>query len=337
MNWGLWPHRIALRTAVWLAISVLGAAGAAAEPFAPLELAFHPKSNTVVLARGEGALRLIDFADPTKPVDRAITFTATAVAFLPDGQRFVTGGGDGMLRFWSLEGSESGTPFRASDAPIRSIAVSARGRFLATVDDRLAIRIWQANGQVFGRTLQMQRQRVDYPCTASGVAFAPDELAIAAISCTNNVYLWSLAGQPVAVPRGRDSYESCCGVRIGFSADGRYLIARRSFQPGYDAYFWSRRAGALAGGRKFPGAESVREFAPLPNTSELLILDQSGLRRLWPGGGIAGATLVPGEPANAIRAFAVSADGSRVATIEADDVVVIRDGTGAPLGRISPR
>jgi hypothetical protein len=184
----------------------------------------------------------------------------------------------------------------------------------------------------------MRRQKVEAPCATSAVGLAPDDSAVAAIACTGDVYVWTLAGQAVTVPRGRGEYEGCCGWQIGFSADGRFLIARRSFQPGYDAYVWARRGGRLTGGRQFPGSEQLRQFAVLPNSPELLILDELGLRRLTPAGA-KGAALVPKEkdaPAT-MRGFAVSSDGTRVATIEGDDDIVYRAGDGKILGRIALR
>src|SRR5262249_16624922 len=159
---------------------------------------------------------------------------------------------------------------------------------------------------------------------------------IAVISCRNNVHLRTREGRAIAVPRGREDYESCCGVKIGFSADGRFLIARRGYQPGFDAFVWTVSAGRLAGGQKFPHAPSVRDFAGLPGTAQLLILAQAGGRGLGPAGA-PGATLVPAESASGIQALAVSADGSRIATIEPDDIIVYRASTGAPLGRIPLR
>jgi WD40 repeat protein len=287
-----------------------------------------------VLARSyDGALRLVDFADPAKPVERALAAKASAATFLPDG-RLLVGGPDGTLRLWTPDGAEAGV-IRASDASIGSLAVSRR--YVASVDAKLAVRLWQPEGRSFGRPLAMRRQRVDIPCTTSAVAIAPDETAVAAISCTGDVYVWTLAGQAVAVPRGRGGYEGCCGWQIGFSADGKFLIARRSGQPGYDAYVWTRRGGALAGGRLFPGSDQLSDFAVLPNTPELLILDAVGLRRLAPGGGPKGAVLVPQEADRPLRSFAVSADGTRIATIEGDGDIVYRAGDGKILGRSTLR
>lgn len=312
------------------------APAAVADPFSALAIDIHPRSNTLVLAHGQdGELRLVDFADPAKPAARALPPKATAAAFLPDG-RLVVGGADGTVRLWSLETGAEAAAIRASSSPILSLAVSAR--HIAGVDEKLTVRLWQQDGRGVGHALQMRRQKSEAPCATSAVGLAPDESAVAAIACSGDVYVWTLAGQAVAVPRGRGEYEGCCGWQIGFTADGRHLIARRSFQPGYDAYVWTRRGGRLAGGRQFPGTEQLRQFAVLPNTPELLILDELGLRRLTPAGA-KGAALLPKEkdaPAT-MRGFAVSSDGTRIATIEGEDDVVYRAGDGKILGRLALR
>jgi hypothetical protein len=309
---------------------------AAAEPFSAAALVFHSKSNALVLARNyEGELRLADFADPAKPAARALPLKAPAAEFLPDG-RLALGGADGTIRLWSLETGAEAAAIRASASPILSLGVSAR--HIASVDERLTVRIWQHDGRGVGRPLQMRRQKGEAPCATSAVGLASDDSVVAAISCTGDVYVWSLAGQALAVPRGRGEYEGCCGWQIGFAADGRFMIARRSFQPGYDAFVWTRRGGQLAGGRQFPGTEQLRQFAVLPNTPELLILDELGLRRLTPTGAKGAALVAKEKEAEAtIRGFALSADATRIATLEGEDDIVYRSGDGKILGRSALR
>lgn len=314
---------------ILVSIAALAAAPAfPAEPFSAAAIAFDPKSITLVLARGyEGDLRLVDFADPAKPAARALAPKATAAVFLIDG-RLAAGGADGTIRLWSLETGAETARIQASVSPIASLAVSPR--HIAAVDENLVLRIWQHDGRSVGRPLQMRRQKSDAPCTSSAVALAPDETAVAAISCTGDVYAWTLSGQILTVPRGRGEYEGCCGWQIGFSADGRYLVARRSYQPGYEAFVWTRRGGQLAGGRLLPGSDQLKQFALLPNTADLLIYDALGLRRLSPTGA-KGAVIVP----EGMRGFAVSADGSRIATLMDGQELVFRAGDGRVLGRIA--
>ena len=137
-------------------------------------------------------------------------------------------------------------------------------------------------------------------------------------------------------PFGLKATTEDAGIDFQQIAALRFLIARRGYQPGYDAFVWTLRGGRVEGGRKFEEAVEVRDFAVLLGAAELVILDALGLRRVE-AGGMRGAMLVPGEAAAQIRGIAVSADEARLATIEPDDTIVYRAGDGAPLGRISLR
>jgi len=345
---------------------------AAADEYSIAALAFHPKSNALVLARGDGELRLVDFSDPAKPVVRGFGAKIGAAAFLSDGSGIVTGGEDGALRVWSLGGADAGAPIHAGKEPIIGVAVSARGRFLAAVDRNLALRIWQASDTGFrlAREIQLVRKFGSPGDTSRGdgrvpgvvwaesadVAFAPDESMVAVITSFNNVYVSRIDGRAITVPRGSGDYESCCGVRILFTADGRFMIARRGAQPGYSAFVWTVRAGRLAGGREFPGLTQPREFAALPSGAELLVADGAGLRRVT-AGTMVGADLLPAGPEEErFQHVAVSADGARIATAELERIrkqdlprevlvpvyeyrrsLVYRSRTGERLGQITLR
>lgn len=301
--------------------------------FEPAALAFHPQSSALLLVRGDTGVRVLDFGDPRNPLVRtAISVRARAAAFMPDGARIVTGDTGGMLRFWSLDGHEAGAPIQASTAQIESLTVSPSGRFIAVADSTLAIRLRQPDGKSLGRLMQMRRQRVESPCTRIHVASAPDEMRIAAISCTNEVAMWSVAGWPIAVPGGRDAYEACCAVRVGFTADGRFLVAVRAYQPGFDGFVWPLARGGVGARRTFPRTDSLRDFAMLPGGHELLVLDKDGIRRTNARGQPRGPTLVPPQPDVYVGAVAASADGTRIATIE-EGAIVLRAGDGALLTR----
>jgi hypothetical protein len=184
--------------------------------------------------------------------------------------------------------------------------------------------------------MQMRRQRGEFPCTRIHVAIAPDEKRIAAISCTNEVAMWSVAGRPIAVPGGRDRYEACCSVRVGFTADGRFLVAVRAYQPGFGGFVWPLAGVSVGARRDFPRTDSLRDFAMLPGGHELLVLDKDGIRRGSARDEPRGPTLVPPQPDAYVSAVAASADGTRIATIE-ESAVVLRAGDGTLLTRPPPR
>lgn len=324
------------RIAAALLVLICAAGGAQAREFAARVLAFHPASATLVLVRGrEGGVRLVDFGDPAKPLEREISAEAQAANFVGDGARIVLGE-KGRIRVVSLDGKSAGADVEAAKEPIIAVAVSPREQAVALLDQKLGLQVWDWRGGAVRRRWQAVLDRTTDYCIAGDVAFAPDESAVAAITCFNNVHVRTLAGRAVAVPRGRDGYESCCGVRIAFSPDGRYLVARRGAQPGWSAYLWTYRGGALSGGREFPGTEFARDVAFLKGTRDVIVLDISGLRRVDPHAPRRATKLLE-ISAQESEAIAVSADGSRLAMIEGDNTITYRALGGALLGRIALR
>lgn len=324
------------RLAAALLLLICAAGGARADEFAARMLAFHPTSATLVMVRGrEGGVRIVDFGDPAKPVEREISPAAQGANFIGDGTRIVLGE-KGRLRVVTLNGKSAGAEIEAAKEPIIAVAVSPREKAVALLDRKLGLQLWDwRDGPVLRRWQAVLDRTTDY-CIAGDVAFAPDESAVAAITCFNNVHVRTLAGRAVAVPRGRDGYESCCGVKIRFSPDGRFLVARRGAQPGWSAHLWTYRGGVLAGGREFPGTKYARDIAFLKGTRDVIVLDDAGLRRVDPLAPRR-ATMLLQVSAQETEAIAVSADGARLAMIEGDNAITYRVLGGALLGRIELR
>jgi hypothetical protein len=319
-----------------LSVLLLASGGARAEPFAAHALGFHPTSNTLLMVRGrEGGVRIVDFADPAKPLERELSAVAQAADFIGDGARIVLGE-KGLLRVVSLDGKSAGPDVEAAPEPIIAVAVSPRGGALALLDRKIGLQLWDFGNGPVRRRWQATLERVSDYCVAGDVAFAPDESAVAAISCFNNIYVRSRAGRAIAVPRGREGYESCCGVKIRFSLDGQFLVGRRGAQPGWSAHLWTYRGGVLSGGRVFPGTDYARDIAFLKGTREVLVLDKDGLRRIDPLAPRRATTLLAISPQET-DAIAVSADGARLAMIEGGDAITFRALGGALLGSIKLR
>jgi hypothetical protein len=324
------------RAAAALLLLTASAANAAAADFAAVSLTFHPTSSALLLVRGrESGVRLVDFTDLAKPVEREISATTRAADFLADGARIAIGEA-GVLRIVALDGKSAAVETATQTERIVAVSASLRGRNVALLDQKIVLQVWEVAAPSLRRRVHERLERIADRCIGGDVTFAPDESAVAAISCFNNVHVRTLAGRAIAVPRARESYESCCGVKIRFSHDGRFLIARRGFQPGWDAYLWTFSGGVFAGGRKLPGTDYVRDFAFVKGTRDLLVLDKGGLRRLDPSAPGRGTTLVEMSPEEN-DGVALSADGTRVATIEGENNIVLRALSGAVLGRITLR
>jgi hypothetical protein len=325
-----------LRVAAALLLFLLSAGAAAAEQFTAVSLTFHPTSNALLMVRGrESGVRIVDFTDLAKPAEREITASTRAADFLADGSRIAVGE-TGKLRIVSLDGKSAAAPVETSTERIVAVSASPRGRSIALLDQKMVLQIWEMVEVSPRRRVHERLERISDSCAGGDVAIAPDESAVAAISCFNNVHVRTLAGRAIAIPRGREGYESCCGVKLRFSPDGRVMIARRGFQPGWDAFLWTVRGSVFAGGRKLPGTDMVRDFAFVKGTRELLVLDKGGLRRINPAAPGRATTLVAMTPEEN-DGLALSADGTRLATIEGDNNIVLRALSGAVLGRITLR
>lgn len=160
-------------------------------------------------------LRQVSLADSqlidctfTKPLGNVLS-----VAYSPDGQRLATGGGDGEIMLWSLDG----TPLLSCDGHsgrVWSVAFSPDGQRLASGGDDHTVRLWDV---ATGRCLQTLRGHTNW---VFSVAFSPDgQLLASGGDCT--VRLWQLkTGQGQVLMGHRASVRS-----VAFSPGGQILAS----------------------------------------------------------------------------------------------------------------
>jgi WD40 repeat protein len=67
------------------------------------------------------------------------------VAFHPDGKHVVSGGSDGTVRVWDLDGRRATRVFEVGERPIKCVAVSSDGRWLAAGESGGHLRLWELN------------------------------------------------------------------------------------------------------------------------------------------------------------------------------------------------
>jgi WD40 repeat protein len=80
---------------------------------------------------------------------------ACAVAWDPSGERLVSGGGDGALRWWEVQSGECVRVPEAHQGAVQALKVSPDGRRLASCGDDGAIRLWDLES---GEPLQTLRR-----------------------------------------------------------------------------------------------------------------------------------------------------------------------------------
>jgi WD40 repeat protein len=82
---------------------------------------------------------------------------ASAVVWEPSGERLITGGSDGRLRWWDLHSGECVQVQQAHQGTAHALKVSPDGRKLASCGDDGAIHIWDLEGGKHLGTLRRDR------------------------------------------------------------------------------------------------------------------------------------------------------------------------------------
>ena len=82
---------------------------------------------------------------------------ASAVTWEPSGERLLSGGADGMLRWWDLHSGECVRVHQAHQGTVWALKVSPEGQRLASCGDDGAITLWDLERGEPVRTLRRDR------------------------------------------------------------------------------------------------------------------------------------------------------------------------------------
>lgn len=146
--------------------------------------------------------------------DDAVEIWSTA--FSADGKHVVTGGDEGVIRFWQIEdGVEADTP-RPMDTedPICNVAVSRDERWIVCGTVKGLLQIWDTMENGGDETFQAHTGCVN------AVDVSPDSTRIASGSSDKTAYVWSLStDEQLLGPWKHDSSV----VAVKFSPNGRFI------------------------------------------------------------------------------------------------------------------
>ena len=198
-------------------------------------LASVPGGRHLVFGGSDFTVYQVD-AGADKPGPRALGVhesyvTGIAVA----GRAAISGGYDGQLIWWDLDGARRIRAVAAHARWIRKVAVSPDGKTVASVADDMICRLWDA--ETGARRLELAGHLATtphhFPSMLYACAFSPDGLHVATGDKVGHIVVWEVAsGRPTATIEAPGFYtwdptqrrHSIGGIRsLAFSSDGRML------------------------------------------------------------------------------------------------------------------
>jgi WD40 repeat protein len=201
-------------------------------------LARVPETRRLIFGGSDFRVHQVDMTaekpEPHALGDRGHDSYVTSLA-LARSRWAVSGGYDGKLIWWNLEGGERIRTINAHSRWIRDVAVAADGTTIASVADDMVCRIWDSETgalrhELRGHSVQTPHH---YPSMLFTCAFSPDGRYLATADKAAHVVVWDAAdGQPVATLEAPIMYtwdpvqrrHSIGGVRsLAFTPDGASL------------------------------------------------------------------------------------------------------------------
>jgi WD40 repeat protein len=246
-----------------------------------------------------------------------------SVAYTPDGERVVSGGGDGSVQVHDVAtGLSGGPPLVGHQGTVWSVATSPDGGLAVSAGEDGTVRRWDlAGGAEFGAAL------TGHAGAVRSVALFAEVARVISAGDDNVIRIWDLGtGAEIGSPL-EGHKEAVRSVAV--APDGTRLISGS-----YDgtARVWD--LGAEAGNRTLgSGMSAVMAVAISPDGGRAVAGYEDGSVRIWELG--TGRPL--GGPFAAhedrVLTLAFSADGTRLATAGDDEVLRLWDvANGLPVG-----
>ena len=160
--------------------------------------------------------------------------SVVSLAFSPDGQRFISGSGNGTVLLWEVATMEPiDPPLSTSGSSIEAVAYSPDGQLVASTGQDLQISIWNAiTGELIGDPLRGHEELV------TSIAFSPDGKLLASGSMDRHIFIWDVASGQRLDEDGLKDDDTIAS--LAWSPDGR-ILAAGTFGP--TVSFWTDENG----------------------------------------------------------------------------------------------
>jgi len=242
----------------------------------------HVETQAIV-ALQEAVYRVLEHNRLEKHADQV-----RCVAFSPDGKTIASGGADGKIILWSVDGKLL-HQWDGHNGSIIDLAFSPDGQILASGggSQSRTLKLWRLNGELI-------REIPGYEDGIEEISFSPNGQMVAVAGADKTLKLLTIDGKLIRKIDGDRIFKS-----VDFSPDGNTLVTGSANQK---VQLW-KRDGSLI--RTFSEQSSVVEdVAFSPNGKMIASLGRDGRLRLWTNEG----KLLKEIQAHDVRAVSIAFD-----------------------------